>query len=320
MASPTEPPAPEDVATPSRFWQNLGSEHERDREAFGVETVKRHQALRYFTFRFQWSRLPRNDQARFLLRHSCPGEWRRAVSQDMDLSDASWEGVPWPARERRLYTVAIRLAWQYAQRRGHPAIAALEEPALGDPLPVRFDGRLVSQDLASSALETATIDRVLGGRAPARILEVGAGYGRSGHALLTAYPDAQYTIVDIEPTLSMSRWYLGSLFPKDRLRFLLPEEAGSLGDGEFDLALSISSLQEMTNEQITHYLGLLDRVAGGGTVYLKQWARQNNRDDGVAWRFDRMPVPDSWQLELKQRCELQTKFREAGWRVPPRDT
>ena len=86
---------------------------------------------------------------------------------------------------------------------------ALEEPDLGSPLPVRLGGRLISQDLANSALEVEAITRALGDRRPARILEVGGGYGRSAFALLNKFPDARSTIVDIEPAASIARWYLG---------------------------------------------------------------------------------------------------------------
>ncbi len=58
------------------------------------------------------------------------------------------------------------------------------------------------------------------------ILEVGAGYGRTAYALLNLYPHATYTIVDIEPAILISRWYLTQLFPDRDLRFMSP--AGAL--------------------------------------------------------------------------------------------
>ena len=319
--SHTDPPmTPDDVAAPSRFWQTLGSEHERAAATFGKETVKRHQALRYFTFRWKWSLLPTNDQARFLFTHSRPAAWWHALAERMDLAATSWDGVPWPRRERMLYTTGMRLLWQYAQRHGHPAVVGLEEPALGAPLPVHLGGRLISQDLGSSALEVASIDTLFAGRPPRSILEVGAGYGRSAYALLHAYPGAHYTIVDIEPALSLSRWYLSELFPPERLTFVRPDDVGQLSDGSFDLAVSISSLQEMTNEQIVHYLRLFDRVAAGGHVYLKQWTKKRNRENDVDFRFETMPVGDAWEPEWRRRCPVQTDFTEGGWSVPSRDT
>jgi hypothetical protein len=44
---------------------------------------------------------------------------------------------------------------------------------------VRRRGRLISQDLANTALESTAIPRALGGEPPRSIVEVGAGYGRT---------------------------------------------------------------------------------------------------------------------------------------------
>ena len=46
--------------------------------------------------------------------------------------------------------------------------------------------------------------RGLSGREPSSILEIGAGYGRLAHALLSAHPSASYTVVGIEPARSIS--------------------------------------------------------------------------------------------------------------------
>ena len=149
---------------------------------------------------------------------------------------------------------------------------SLPEPLAGNPLPVSHRGRLISQDLANSALETEAVNRVLDGATPRSILEVGAGYGRTAYTLLSIFPEATYTVVDIEPAISISRWYLAQLFPPERLRFVDPSEVDDLETASIDLVVSISSLQEMTPGQVLGYLDLMDRVAAGGRVYLKQWA------------------------------------------------
>ena len=67
-----------------------------------------------------------------------------------------------------------------------------------------------------------------------------------------------------------------------------------------DLALSISSLQEMTPDQVKGYLELIDKVADGGVVYLKQWEQWTNPDDGVVMQFDQYPVPSQWMQRFSQ--------------------
>jgi len=303
--------------TPSRFWQELGAEHARDLEAFRPEGVKRHQALRYFNWQWRRAALRGSEQFRFLLRRSGPLTVAACAATPLDLSDG--RGVPWDRRDRWLYTFAVRLLWEYARRHDPLAVTQLDEPRLGNPLPVRWRGRLISQDLANSALEAAAMARALGGREPASIFELGAGYGRMGHTLLSIFPSASYTVVDIEPARSISEWYLTRLFPERALRFLTPEEAEALPTGSASLVLSISTLQEMTPAQVEAYLGLLDRVAAGGTVYLKQWAQWRNPVDQVTMRVADYPYPARWSHHFDEPAPVQTGFRHAAFSVPEGD-
>ena len=317
MRADSPAPASAPVSAPSRFWEQLGAEHARDLELIGVEHVKRRQALRYFTWRWRPSALARSEQLRFLLRHTSPMTMVRCAASRVDLSDGAWEEVPWSRRERWAYVLAVRLLWEYARRWDPLGVTALEEPRRGNPLPVTWHGRLISQDLANSALEVSAMARGLNGREPSSILEIGAGYGRLAHALLSAYSSASYTVVDIEPARSISEWYLSNLFPDRDLRFLTPDQAADLADGSVSLALSVSSLQEMTPIQVEGYMHLLDRlVAADGTVYLKQYAEWHNPVDTVTMRFDEHPIPARWKPTFQEVAPVQTSFLQAAWSIP----
>ena len=247
----------------SRFWDELGAEHDRALQDHGPELIKRQQALRYFTWTWRWRALPKSEQFRFLLGHSTPWDLFSAATKSSDMGDTAWIGVPWTLADRWLYSFATRLLWRYADRatRGHPSLR-LAEPLLGSPLPVVDCGRLISQDLANTAIELATIDRG-GVRSPGQVLEVGAGYGRTAFAILSLFPDCKYTVVDIEPALTITRWYLTQLFPTDRITFLSPAQINEIPRSSMDLAVSIFSLSEMTPETRDEYLLLFDRVAAG---------------------------------------------------------
>jgi putative sugar O-methyltransferase len=302
-------------AEPSRFWVALGERHREDLTVHGFDQIKRQQALRYFTWRWSFRALWRSEQTRFLLRHTSIPTWLACATRPNDLSDQAWRGVPWSKADRWLYTFAVRLLWQYAAGRDRLGALRLPEPPLGAPLPVQWRGRLISQDLANGALEVEAIARALAGRTPTSILEVGGGYGRTAYVLMSLFPRADYAIVDIEPALSISRWYLTRLFPDARLRFLSPEQADALAPGSFDLAVSISSLHEMLPAQVAAYLALLDRVVAGGPVYLKQWRSWFNPVDRVTMRFAEYPVPARWQKLFEEAAPVQTRFQQAAWEV-----
>jgi putative sugar O-methyltransferase len=301
---------------PSRFWQQLATEHARDLERYGADAIKRHQALRYFTWGWRWRSLRESRQMRYLLAHSAPSSLARALVTPASLADADWTGVSWSRRDRWLYTFATRLLWEHARRHDTFRVLDHPEPELGRPLPVNWRGRLISQDLANAALEATAVGRALDGTQPSSIVEVGAGYGRTAYALLNSFPDATYTIVDIEPALSIARWYLEQLFPRERLRFLAPDETNDLADGSIDLVVSISSLHEMRLDQVERYLELFDRIAQGGTVYLKQWSRWANPADGITVDFAEYPIPPAWTRLFNAAAPVQTNFRQAAWKVP----
>jgi putative sugar O-methyltransferase len=308
--------APEELGRPSKFWAALGAQHQRDLTAHGFADLKRRQALRYFTWSWHLRSIGGSEQMRHLLRRTPPTAWLRSALLPFAVRGKTWAPLAWSVPDRWLYSAAIRLLWEYALEHGEQDVLGLPEPLVGNPLPVRHRGRLISQDLANSALEAGAVKRVLDGTVPCSILEVGAGYGRTAYALMSIYPAATYTIVDIEPALGISRWYLSQLFAPDRLRFLTPDQVDELETGSVDLALSISSLQEMTPSQVAGYLGLIDRVAAGGRVYLKQWAEWRNPDDGVTMRFAEFPIPERWTRTVHEAAPVQDRFIQAGWRVP----
>jgi putative sugar O-methyltransferase len=298
----------------SEFWRQLAGEHTAQLDARGLALVKRVQALRYFTWRWDRRRFFA-DQGRYLLAKAPRTSWLRAIATRVNLSDDAWAPVDWPRRDRWFYTIATRVLWDFARRHGSSAVLDLAEPMLGSPLPVPWRGRLISQDLANSSLEVASLREALGGREPKHVLEVGAGYGRTAHALLSIWPETEYTIIDIEPAISISRWYLTSLFPDRDLRFVdAGDRAASLQP--FDAAVSISSLQEMTPVEIGRYFQLLDHLAApGAVVYLKQWEGWLNPVDAVRHSMDQYPVPSRWRTVFRRPAPVQTMFDEAAWVV-----
>jgi putative sugar O-methyltransferase len=300
-------------SAPSEFWRELSATHRAQLRDHGLGEIKRQQALRYFTWQWQLRRLGKSEQMRFLLSKSPWPRLVRSLPLHQPLTRGLWAGLPWNALDRAVYSYAARLLWQYAADHGASDVLALGEPALGNPPPVLHKGRLISQDLANSALETTAIRRALGPDVPTSILEIGAGYGRTAFALMGVYPAARYTIVDIEPALSISHWYLMSLYPDRDITFLAADDATAEAIGAVDLAVSISSLQEMTHEQVAHYLDLIDQVVDG-TVFLKQWRRWTNPVDGVVLDFGEYPVPEHWQPVFREPSPVQTAFDQAGWK------
>jgi putative sugar O-methyltransferase len=141
----------------------------------------------------------------------------------------------------------------------------------------------------------------------ARVLEIGAGYGRTAYALCSLFPTIQYFIFDVPPALAVSQNYLASVFGEDavarwdeqrpssrsrRLNFSLPDELSRIEDGFFDLALNLSSFDEMPSRISAGYLQEFDRVVDG-VVYLNGYPVTSHRGDDRLG-LDELTYPQRW--------------------------
>lgn len=132
---------------------------------------------------------------------------------------------------------------------------------LGNPIAVRCHGELMCLDylLGVHEVEFISAHVPLEG---ARVLEIGAGYGRTCHTVLSNHQVAEYWIVDLPNALALSRAYLSEVLPADqraRVHFVPVDEAEALfAVSEFDLCLNIDSFAEMSEDTVRDYLSAID--------------------------------------------------------------
>jgi putative sugar O-methyltransferase len=128
---------------------------------------------------------------------------------------------------------------------------------VGDPITITYDGDRICLDYLQAVLELEFMaSRVaLDG---ATILEIGAGYGRTCHALLSNHVLAAYHIVDLEHSLHLARAYLGTVLTAEQLDTVyfhpVSDMDGPLADLRFDLCVNIDSFAEMNPETVRAYL------------------------------------------------------------------
>jgi putative sugar O-methyltransferase len=202
------------------------------------------------------------------------------------------------------YAVYCGLLWQYAKATDElGCLDVVEEPEIGNPLPVKYFGRRISQDLAMATIEMNQIAKHVPLNKVRRVLEIGAGYGRLAHPFCTIFQDVQYFIVDISPALAVGQNYLSQVFGRDavakygetalkRINFMLPHQLKTICEGFFDLTLNISSFDEMHPDTVAGYLDDIARIGKGGYLYL-------NGHDFVGTRarqgLENFPYKASWQ-------------------------
>ena len=326
------------VLCPSKFWEEFSDLNRRTLLwQDNIDSFKRSVNHNYF----QWVVTnPLHSDFRAVLRRFArrPNLTPlRAHVEDLEIEwfDDEREGEL-PKRLRpRGYAVYVACLWELVRRWvGDDVLDRLQEPELGRPMIVRHRGRAITQDLANGALEYAAVAKYVPADrlAAPRILEIGGGYGRLMWMWLTLHPDAKGIMVDIPPALALSQRYLTRLFPersvarfrpdadldelhaevmRSDLAFLTPNQFEQLAPLQADIALNVSSLHEMTPEQVARYLDLLDRHAAGGFFYTKQWRLWENTVDNVVADREKYPYPARWRRVYDRVHPVQVRFFEA---------
>lgn len=298
-----------EVAPASLFWQRMAKKSRTALDTDGYENLKRTVGNSYFNFivlrpnhhlfrrAFRlWLSKPdaipfRTSLAEFSVSH------RKKVSV--------WR--------RHIYRLYVSMVWSIMKSmdrlRLHDRIA---EPTVGNPLPVKLGEKIISQDLANSILECNMILSELRPTKTLRIAEIGAGYGRLAYVFKQAV-DCEYTIFDIEPALSVSRWYLDETLGKNQVDTRAAHEITSFPDSSFDLIVSISTLPEMSNEQVEFYIRQFSRLSSDA-IFLKQWKNWKNPDDGTELTIDGYNFGKDFIRTRYETDLLNHKFFNAMWR------
>jgi len=330
----------DEIYRPSEFWQFYHKLNLKQFEEAGLANFKLTANQNYHNFT---PHLWRDDKFRQLFRWwaSSPSlEPLRFGYERTPVQLGDGRGAPDQRRVLRMtrrrflmYKLFVGLVWCYSECvDAHGVLSRMQEPELGNPIRVRHEGRLVSQDLATSSRE---LNAIAGAMSPGRIerpltiAEVGAGYGRLAHVFLETTP-CRYFIFDIPPALHVSQWYLSRLLPSKKvfafrhfddwseveeelasadIAFFTANQIAKFPDGYFDLTLSVSSLHEMRLAQIDNYMQHLARLARE-YVYIKQYYRYPNAHDGIVVERDAYKVPAGWTTVFERTEPIYTDFFE----------
>ena len=159
-------------------------------------------------------------------------------------------------------------------------------------------------------------DRSADGRV---IAELGSGYGRVGY-IFGLLSNARYCFFDIPPALAIAQTYFQNVFPDRKIfafrdfrdfaeveaeiassqfAFFTANQIALFPDSYFDTFINISSLHEMTTDQIAHYLTQFDRLTKT-SIYLKQWMLSKNFYDQIIVTASEYELPDHWQAVIDQ--------------------
>ena len=219
--------------------------------------------------------------------------------------------------------------YDYVTSRYPELIEDCQEGDIGNPLFININGKKVSQDILSSAIEYSSIIKGRKG-VPKNILELGAGSGRTAEFFLKKHENIKYCICDLAPALYVSEFYLTKVF-KDRrifkfrefenyidikdeyensdVAFIMPHQLKLLPDKSFDTFLAIDCLHEMKKNQIEDYFKIANRL--GDYFYFKAWKNTIVPFDNISLTEDSYKPLDEWEKIYIRDCYIPSNFFEA---------
>ncbi|MFF3869788.1 putative sugar O-methyltransferase [Micromonospora sp. NPDC001898] len=179
-------------------------------------------------------------------------------SNGVNFKLALWNPQPNGVRYLKALTFALGMQLSPANRE---RLRRTRNREVGDPYSVRCNGEPVCLDYLQAVheVEFMAANLPLDG---ARIVEIGAGYGRTCHTLLSNHEVAGYTIVDLPNTLALSHRYLRTVLEPEqfaKIRFVSIDEVDEQVRGaRFDLCVNVDSFAEMDPDTVRDYLALID--------------------------------------------------------------
>lgn len=202
----------------------------------------------------QWQELTREEflhiDDEFLQTFRSPGSSNKFVAWD-----------PFEASSRYFKFLLFNTA-QTQSKRFFEAYKAIDNRHVGNPLTVRCRGCDIDADYLAAVEEWEFLSQAGALDGIRIIIEIGAGFGRTCHALLTLCAGIEeYIIVDLEPMLRLSSAYLRRAIPSAKIRFVSHDHLEDLDSVSPDLLINIDSFQEMPPQVIESYMtGVVQRA------------------------------------------------------------
>jgi len=195
----------------------------------------------------QWDKLTREQFQRidddFLDTFRAPGSSNKFVA---------WDPFEPSSRYLKflLFSTALRQSEAF-----FAAYQKIEHRQLGRPLSVSVAGCDVDADYMAAVEEWEFLRQSGGLTGVTRVVEIGGGFGRTCHTLLTLCEGIEeYVIVDLEPMLRLSEGYLKRVGFGGKVRFVSNEDHAQIDALNADLVINIDSFQEMPRPVISFYM------------------------------------------------------------------
>jgi hypothetical protein len=198
-------------------------------------------------------------------------------------------------------------------------LGRLTEDGLFGALTVPFEnGYLLSRDLLDSINEISLMARWfdLKSESAFTVLDIGSGYGRFAHRLVSALVNATITCVDAVPISTfLCEYYIRFRALGQRAEVLALDRAeDALAGRRFDLAANIHSFSECPCSAIEWWLECLDRVKVNNLLIVPNDGEQllSIEPDGTRRNFEPLLQRHRWQSSRQEPIYLSDVVQQHG--------
>ena len=204
---------------------------------------------------------------------------------------------------------------------------------------LNVDGKIITQQMLISLLEFEKIQTLinLSLEKQVKIVELGAGYGRTANMILSLIHNVKYVVADLPPSVYFAQKNLKEFFPKKKIiegydldskesltkafeesdiLFIFPHQLKYFDDNVFDVSLYIGNLCEMEKAQIKNYMQIFEKISK--SIYIKVW-----EISGLPFSFYKYysvhnnsdyEIKNEWNELFKERCLMPTNQFELGYK------
>jgi putative sugar O-methyltransferase len=207
---------------------------------------------------------------------------------------------------------------------------------------IKIDNINITTDKIISLLDYEKIHRAFNLKKFNRILEIGAGSGRTCEAILSIEKDLKYVICDIAPALYISYKRLSLAFPNKKISllidindpaelekkiknsdisFIFPHQLEILNKKTLDLVLAIDCMHEMDKSTIQYYIKLFNLISKNfyfsiwsktDVPYSKSLLKEKNTLDYNAGDYK---IPNNWKNIFNEKIIFPSNMLSLGFKI-----
>ncbi|MDC0435933.1 putative sugar O-methyltransferase [Candidatus Pelagibacter sp.] len=210
-----------------------------------------------------------------------------------------------------------------------------------DPF-IKINDINITTDKIISLLDYEKIQKAFEIKSFKKVLEIGAGSGRTCEAILSIEKNFKYILCDIPPAIYISYSRLKLAFPdktislltdinnkielekkieNSDIAFIFPHQLEMLNENSVDLTLAIDCMHEMDKSTIQYYFKLFDYFTKN--FYLSIWEKTDvpysknilGKKNKLDYNSGDYAIPENWKNIFKEKIVFPSNMISLGFKI-----